>query len=159
MARKSPDPVPEGMHNATIHLWFNGNCREAVDFYQKALGAKLAGPVIDGPGGNGVIHAMIKIGDSNIMMADAWPDSPEKGPEDFATASIYLYVDDCDAVYNQALEAGCEVIHEMMNTFWGDRSGKVKDPFGHCWSISTYKEILSPEELKERQEEWMKSLG
>ena len=64
----------------------------------------------------------------------------------------------CDAFYNQAVNAGCEVLEPMMDAFWGDRNGKVKDPFGHCWSIASHKWIFTEEEMQERMQEWLKSL-
>ncbi len=91
-------------------------------------------------------------------MADAWPEHWEQGPKESASASIWLYVEDCDALYNRALDAGCEVLQQIMDAFWGDRMGRVKDPFGHCWSIASHKWILTEEEMQERMNEWLKSL-
>lgn len=158
MPENAPRPIPEGMNTLTTHLWFNGNCNEAIEFYQKALGAELEAPAITGPDGKGVMHAMLKIGNSHIMMADAFPGSWEKGPEEAATAGLWVYVDDCDAVYDQAVNAGCKVEIEMMDAFWGDRMGKVRDPFGHCWAIASHKWMLTPEEMRERQEAWLKTV-
>ncbi len=93
------------------------------------------------------------------MMADAWPRSWEKGPESSATAGLWVYVKDCDALYERASMAGCEVLMSMMDAFWGDRMGKVKDPYGHCWAIATHKWDLTPEEMKQRQEKWLSQLG
>jgi PhnB protein len=159
MPQKAPKPVPDGMHTITVHLWFNGNCNQAVEFYQKAFGAKLAAPPVPTPDGKGIMHAMLKLGDSNIMMADTWPGNWEQGPKQGSSASMWLYVEDCDALYNQAVKAGCEVVEEMMDAFWGDRNGKVKDPFGHCWSIASHKWVLTPEEMQERMDEWLKSIN
>lgn len=158
MPEKAPQPIPEGMHTITVHLWFNGNCKEAIDFYQKVFGAELAAPPVPGVDGKGIMHAMLKLGDSNIMMADAWPGHWEQGPKDSASASMWCYVEDCDALFNRAVEAGCEVLEEMMDAFWGDRNGKIKDPFGHCWSFASHKWILTEEEMQERMQEWLKSL-
>ena len=157
MAEKAPKPVPDGMNIATAHLWFNGNCGEAIELYKKILEAEFAFPPMPWPDGKGVMHAMMRIGDTNIMMADAWPGRWEKGPTDGTTMSFFLYVEDCDASYNRAIEAGCEVVEEMMDAFWGDRMGKVKDPFGHCWSFATYKWVYTEEEMQKNQEEWLKS--
>lgn len=159
MAQPAPKPVPEGMHTITTQLWFNGDCAEAVEFYQKAFGAELAGPVAKGPDGKGVMHAMLKMGNAQVMMADAWPDMWEKGPETSATAGLFVYVDDCDALFSRAAEAGCEVIFPMNDMFWGDRMGKVKDPFGHCWGIATHKWDYTPEEIQAGQDKWLKSMG
>jgi PhnB protein len=158
MPEKAPRPVPEGMHTVTTHLWFNGNGSEAVEFYQKAFGAELAGPVATGPGGKGVMHALLKLGDSHIMVADTWPGSWEQGPQGSATAGLWVYVDDCDALFARAVEAGCESIMAPMDAFWGDRMGKVKDPFGHGWAIATSQWVLTPEEIQQRFQEWMASM-
>ena len=159
MPQKSQKPVPDGMHTITTHLWFNGNCNEAVEFYLRAFGAKLVAPPVATPDGNRIMHVMLKLGDSNIMMADAWPGNWEQGPKQNSSASLWLYVEDCDALYNQAIKAGCEVVEEMMDAFWGDRNGKVKDPFGHCWSIASHKWILTPEEMQARMGEWLKRIN
>ena len=148
MPQKAPKPIPDGMNTVTVHLWFNGDCKDALEFYQKIFGAELAAPPIPTPDGKGILHAMIKFGDTNIMMADAWPGNWEQGPTNSASASMWVYVEDCDAVFNRAVEAGCEILEEMMDAFWGDRNGKVKDLFGHCWSIASHKWILTPEEME-----------
>lgn len=159
MATKALKPVPDGMNTITMHLWFNGNCRDAIEFYQKAFGAKIVGEIAPGPDGESVLHAMLKIGDSTIMLADAWPGNWEIGPDNHATAGIFLYVEDCDKIYNQSIEAGCIVENEMMDAFWGDRMGKVRDPYGHCWAIATHKWVFSQEEIAKGQEEWLNSLS
>jgi PhnB protein len=159
MAKQAEQPVPQGMHTVTTHLWFAGQCGEAVDFYQKAFGAELAEPPVTGPDGKSVMHAMLRLGDSRIMMADAWPGGWETGPDSGATAGLWLYVTDCDGLFKRATEAGCEVMMPMQDAFWGDRFGKVKDPFGHGWAIATHQWILTPEEIHEREREWLKSLS
>ena len=158
MAQPAPKPVPEGVNTLTTHLWFNGNCAEAVEFYQKAFGAELIAPVVPGPEGKGVMHAMLKLGNSHVMMADAWPGSWEIGPDGSATASLFVYVDNCDKLFARATGAGCDVTMPLDDMFWGDRMGKVKDPFGHCWFIATHKWVYTPEEMQRGQEEWLKSL-
>jgi len=158
MPKNAPKHIPDGMNTVTTHFWFNGNCKEAIEFYKKALGADSLFPSVESPDGKSILHAMLKLGDSNLMLADAWPGQWEQGPKDNATTGIFLYVEDCDALYNQAIDAGCKVVDEMMDAFWGDRMGKVKDPFGHCWAIATHKLILTPEEMEERQKEWFKNL-
>jgi len=158
MPVRAPKPVPEGMNAVTTQLFFNGNCRQAIDFYKKAFKAIIVGNIAYTRDGKNVMHAMIRIGDTNLMMSDAFPESFGSGPNNHVNASLFMYVDDCDAVYNQAVSAGCSVIHEMMDTFWGDRMGNVKDPYGHYWGIASYKWILNPEEIARGQEEWMKTL-
>jgi uncharacterized glyoxalase superfamily protein PhnB len=149
--------VPEGFHSLTPHLWFDGNCAQAVEFYQKAFGAELAAPVADGPGGK-VMHALMKLGNSHLMMADAWPGQWETAPKGSATAGFFIYVEDCDKLFERATKAGCEVIFPMADMFWGDRMGKVKDPYGHCWGIATNKWIMTPDEISKGQQEWLKSM-
>jgi len=159
MARPASKPVPGEMHTITPHLYFNGNCEEAVDFYQKALGANLACPVMKGPEGKGVMHAMLQIGDSHVMLADACPGHREKGPSDGVTTGFWLYVENCDAWFQRAVDAGCEVLMQLNDAFWGDRFGQVKDPFGHCWSFATHKWDLTPEEMNQRQEEFLHAVA
>ena len=158
MPRPAPRSVPEGMNTLTTHLWFNGNCAQAIEFYQKAFGAEIAGPIAPAPGGKGVMHAMLKIGNSHVMMADAWPGAWEKGPQGSTTAGLFVYVEDCDRVFDRATRAGCETLFPMADMFWGDRMGKVKDPYGHCWAIATHKWLMTPEEVQKGQEEWLKSM-
>lgn len=159
MAERAPHPVPDGMSTVTTHLWFNGQCHEALKVYAEILDAKIQGQVIPWPDGKNVMHAMFKVGDTNLMAADAAPGRYESGPTEHASASFYCYVDDCDAYYNKAVEAGWEIVEEIMDAFWGDRSGKVKDPFGHCWAFSTFKWIYTPEEMQQKQSEWEASLN
>ena len=154
MAEKAQKAIPEGMHTISIHLWFNGNCNEAIEFYQKAFGAELVAPVVPTPDGDGVLHAMLRLGDSPLLMADSWPGSWESGPKQNTTASMWIYVEDCDKLFNRAVEAGCQSKVSMNDAFWGDRFGKVQDPFGHVWSIATHKWVYSSEEMQRKQKEW-----
>ncbi len=157
MPVKAPKPVPEGMSTVTPQLLFNGNCLEAIEFYKKAFGAFAVGTVAHLPGSTSVLHAMIRIGDTNIMMSDATESEDPDFEHNHINASMFMYVENCDAVFYQAVKAGCRVIHEMEDTYWGDRMGSVKDPFGHIWGIASYHWILSPDEITRGQEEWMKS--
>jgi PhnB protein len=158
MAQKAPRPVPEGMSTVTPVLIFNGNCRQAIDFYKKAFRAELQGEIYPSPDGKSVWHAMMKIGDSNIMLGDSMPEKYEKGPENNTTVNIWLYVEDCDAMYSNARQQGAEVTLEMNDMFWGDRMGQLKDPYGHSWTIATAKYIYTPEEMQKKQEEMMSSM-
>ena len=136
MATPAKQRVPEGMHTLTPHLWFSGNCGEALDFYQRALGAELIGEIVWGPDGTSVVHAMVRIGSSMMMVADAWPGMWEQAPKTGTTAGLWIYVEDCDALFHRAVKAGAEVQYPLDNMFWGDRMGKLKDPYGHCWAIA-----------------------
>jgi uncharacterized glyoxalase superfamily protein PhnB len=155
MAQKATSAIPQGMHTITPSLWFNGNCRKAIDFYQKTFQAELIGQIFPTPDGTGVWHAMMKIGNSTIMMADAQTGGWERGPEKNTTMSLWLYVDDCDLLFNNSVKNGCEIKIPLMDAFWGDRMGQVKDQFGHCWTIATYKWIYTPEEMQQKQEEML----
>jgi PhnB protein len=154
MSKKSSSVIPEGMHTVTPVMYFNGNCRQAIDLYKKVFNAQVAG-IYDAPDGKSVWHAMIKIGNANIMMSDAMPGSYEKGPDKSATASIWLYVDKCDDVFNTAVKNSFKPIMPVMDMFWGDRFGKVQDPFGHTWGIATRQWEYTPEEMKEKEKEMM----
>lgn len=142
-------PIPEGYHTATPYLIVNRGA-EAIEFYKKAFGAneimRLAQP--DGRIG----HAEIRIGDSVIMLADEHPQMGSRSPESIggSPVSILLYVEDVDAVFNQAVAAGATIQRPVRDQFYGDRTGGIMDPFGHSWYIATHIEDVAPEEMKKR---------
>lgn len=142
-------PIPDGFSTVTPHLIIKG-AGKAIDFYKKAFGAeelfRMPGP--DG----GVMHAEIKIGSSMLMIADEFPDMGCLSPKTLngSPVTIHMYVPDCDAVFKKATQAGAEPIMPPADMFWGDRYGKLKDPFGHSWSVATHKEDLTPEECGKR---------
>jgi PhnB protein len=115
-----------------------------------------------GPDGK-ILHAEVRIGDSRIMLHDVMGSS--KGPKATggSPASLWLYVEDCDALFNRAVSAGGQVLDgpmgRMADQFWGDRSGTFTDPHGYSWTIATHKEDLSPQEMQQRQAEWMKQFA
>ena len=149
-------PIPPGMHTITPHLIVRG-AGEAIAFYQKAFGAEEL-VCMRGPDGKGVMHAELKIGDSVFFLADEFPGAPNASPKKLGgtTVSIHLYVNDVDAWFNRAVAAGAQVAMPLMNMFWGDRFGKVMDPFGHEWSIAQHIEDVTPEECAKRSVEAMK---
>ncbi|MCA9507628.1 MAG: VOC family protein [Myxococcales bacterium] len=155
MPKPAPSFIPHGMHTITPHLWFNGDCQKAIQFYQRAFDAEEVSLVYSEDKPQTVMHAMLKIGDSYLMMADAWPDTSEQGPVKTTSVGIWLYVEDCDALFKQAVGQGCKVVMPLMDAFWGDRFAKVRDPFGHCWAIATYKLLMNEEEIKQAKEKWM----
>ena len=118
--------------------------------YEKALGAKVAN-VSRGPNGK-VLNAQLKIGNSMLMLNDEWPDYGAIGPKKIGNTAvtIHIYVEDVDALWKQATEAGFEVGMPLGNMPWGDRYGSLKDPFGHSWSMATKLEEVSEEEFAER---------
>jgi len=111
---------------------------------------------MDFPGGK-IGHAEIKIGDSPIMLGDEMPGSGNQSPQSLGgtTGGILLYVENADAVFNQAVAAGAQVEMPVADMFWGDRYGRLKDPFGHSWSVATHIEDVTPAQMKERMQDVM----
>src|SRR5438270_5437528 len=138
--------VPEGYHTVTPFLNIDG-AREAIAFYKKVFGAeeRRVAPMPDGK----IMHAEIKIGDSIIMIADAIMNPPTK-------SSLHLFVNDVDAIWNQAVAAGCQVAMPLADQFWGDRYGVVTDKWGNRWGLATHKEDVTPDEMQRRADEMFK---
>jgi uncharacterized glyoxalase superfamily protein PhnB len=151
--------IPAGMHAVIPHLVLRG-ADKAIELYKKAFGMTEV-MRMPGPDGKGVMHAEMKLGDSHIFLADEWPGMELAAPEKFGgtTVSIHLYVADCDALFAQAVAAGCKPTMPPMTMFWGDRFAKLVDPFGHSWSIATHVEDVPIAELAKRSEEAMKNMG
>jgi PhnB protein len=146
--------IPQGFHSATPYLILNDATR-ALDFYKRAFGAQEL-MRMDGPNGK-IAHAEIKIGDSVIMLGDEMPGAPCRSPQSLGgtTCGVMLYVDNVDAIFNQAVGAGAQVDTPVADMFWGDRYGRLKDPFGHSWSVATHKEDVAPAEMSKRMQEAM----
>ena len=157
---KAKSAVPEGHHTVTPQLTMD-DAAKAIDWYKKALGAEEVARAL-GPDGK-VMHAEIRIGDSRIMMNDAMGGS--KGPQSFggSPASLWIYVDDCDALFNRAVAAGAKVapgpMGQLMDQFWGDRTGTFTDPSGYQWTVATHKEDLTQDEMKQRMDAFMKNFS
>jgi PhnB protein len=151
--------VPEGHHTATPALIIRG-AADAIEFYKKAFGAVEVNR-FSAPGGQGIMHAQIRIGDSPIMLCDEFPNCGGKSPTTAgaSTGSIYLYIEDVDSLYHRAVSAGAKGDMPPVDMFWGDRFAKVTDPFGHEWSIATHIEEVSPEEMQKRQVEFFSKMG
>ena len=149
-------PIPAGYHTVTPYLIING-AAEALAFYQQAFGATelFRMPTPDGKIG----HAEIKIGDSPIMLADESLEMGSRSPQSYggSPVTIMLYVEDVDTVVNRAVFAGATLQRPVKDQFYGDRSGSVKDPFGHEWHIATHTEDVSPEEMNRRMKAAMQS--
>jgi PhnB protein len=144
-------PIPEGFHTLTPHLVIKG-AFEAIDFYKRAFGAEEK-CLMRMPGPDGqvkVMHAALQIGDSRLFLADECPEYGSMGPSGTSPVTLHVYVDDADAVFDRAVEAGALVAMPLADMFWGDRFGKLVDPFGHHWSIAQRKEDPTPEQMKER---------
>jgi PhnB protein len=151
-------PIPEGYHSVTPYLAFD-DASEAIEFYKTALGAKER-MRMEAPGGK-IGHAELEIGDSIVMLADAFPQSATRPPSELGgtTAGVFLYVEDVDAVVQRAVDAGATITMDVADQFWGDRFGSIKDPFGHSWSIATHVEDVPPDEMAERAKEAMAAMS
>lgn len=147
-------PIPEGYRSVTPHLVCEG-AADAIAFYQKAFGAVEVSRM-PGPDGK-IMHADIRIGDSQLMLCDDFPDYGSRGPRALGGTAvvIHLYVEDADAVWARALEAGARPTMPLSDMFWGDRYGQVVDPFGHRWSIATHKQNLTPDQIMESMKAMM----
>jgi PhnB protein len=145
-------PIPKGYHSATPYLTLNDAAR-AIEFYKRAFAAQEV-TRMDGPDGK-IGHAEIKIGDSLIMLADEMPGSGSRSPQSLGgtTGGIFLYVENADVVFNQAVSAGAQVEAPLADMFWGDRYGRLRDPFGHSWSVATHKEDVAPAEMSKRMQD------
>lgn len=141
--------VPEGFRTVTPYLVVSG-AASALDFYVRAFGAKEVYRM-PGPGGK-IMHAELEIGDSKLMLSDEMPEMGGKSPATLkgSPVSVFLYVEDVDKVFKQAVSAGAKEKMPVSNMFWGDRYGAVIDPFGHEWQIATHVEDLTPEEIGKR---------
>jgi PhnB protein len=143
--------IPEGYHTITPFLIVK-NCADAIEFYKKAFDAEERYRM-NMPGGK-VGHAELKIGDSVLMLADEFPEMKSLSPKSMggSPVSMYVYVQDVDAMFNNAVTAGAIVLDGVKDQFWGDRHGRLEDPYGHLWSVATHKKDLSPDEMKRAAE-------
>jgi PhnB protein len=142
-------PIPEGYHTLTTYLAVD-SAAEAIEYYKRAFGAKER-VRMEAPG-NAIGHAELEIGDSLIMLSDPFPQATTKPPSELGgtTTSLLMYVEDVDAAFQKAIDAGGTATMEPDDQFWGDRLGSITDPFGHVWQIATHVEDLTPEEIAER---------
>ena len=152
--------VPDGFHTVTAQLTLD-HAADAIDWYRRALGAEEVGRAV-GPDGK-IMHAELRIGDSRIMVHDGMMGA--KGPKAMggSPAALWVYVADCDALFERAISAGAEVVPgpmgQMQDQFWGDRCGTFTDPAGYRWTIATHKEDLTPQEIQVRQDAFMKQFA
>ena len=150
------DPIPSHYPRVTPYLYVDG-ADAAIDFYCSVFGGKER-MRMGAPGGR-VGHSEIEIGDSVLMLADEFPEMGFLGPRTLGGTPVALsvYVEDVDAVFAKAIAAGATAVREVQDQFYGDRSGKLEDPFGHCWNVSTHVEDVPPEEMEKRAAEAMGS--
>ena len=149
--------IPEGYHSITPYLAVD-DASGAIEFYKRAFGAaeRVRMPTPDGK----VAHAELAIGDSLIMLSDPFGEGQVKNPKALggSTMGIFLYTEDVEATYNQAIDAGATSTQEPEDMFWGDRFARVTDPYGHSWQIATHVEDVSPDEMERRSQEAMASM-
>jgi len=146
---KAKNPIPEGFQTLTPHLTVNG-ASDFIEFVKRAFNAVEINRS-PGPGGK-LMHAHVRIGDSNLMLNDLFPEFGLPAiAEGHWPMTLHLCVPDVDAVFAQAVEAGATVTMPLADQFWGDRYGQVKDPFGFNWAIATRVEDLTPAEIQERE--------
>lgn len=150
----SVQAIPKGYHTITPYMTVRDAVR-AIEFYKQAFGAKEKG-VMKGPDGK-VMHAELVIGDSIIMLADEFPEFGSLSPQSTGGSGtgLHIYIEDVDSAFDRAVKAGATVEMPVADMFWGDRYGKLRDPFGHKWSIGTHKADLSMEEMKKGMDEAM----
>lgn len=157
---KARSPIPDGLHSVTPQLVVD-DAAAAIDWYKKAIGAEEKMRAL-APNGQ-VMHAELQIGNSRLMVND--PIGGGRSPKALGGTPVgfWIYVDDCDALFNQAVANGAEAatgpMGRMADQFWGDRTGTFTDPFGYQWTVATRKEDLTPEELDRRAQEFFKQFG
>ncbi|HSU59605.1 MAG TPA: VOC family protein [Bryobacteraceae bacterium] len=139
--------IPPGYHTVTPYLVLNDASR-AIEFYKQAFGAQELARM-GAPDGK-IGHAEIKIGDSIIMVSDEMMGNRSPQSLGGSAVSLFLYVDDVDSVFNRAVKAGAKSDMPPSDMFWGDRYGKLTDPFGHLWGLATHVEDVAPEEMEKR---------
>jgi uncharacterized glyoxalase superfamily protein PhnB len=146
-------PIPDGYHSITPSVVVD-NGAEAIEFYKRALGAEelFRMPMPDGRIG----HAELRIGDSVYFVSDEFPEMDYRSPKSLGGShgGLGIYVEDADAAFEKAVAAGATAVMPMMDAFWGDRYGKVKDPYGHTWSLMTHVKDCTPEEIAEASKEF-----
>jgi len=141
--------VPDGFNTVSAHLVVPDGAK-AIAFYEKAFGAKKL-MVMPGPGGQGMMHGEVMIGNSVVMLADqCGPGMKDPNALGGTCVSLHLYSEDAKALFDRAVKAGATVRMPLQQMFWGDLYGCVSDPFGHSWSIAQHVEDVPPEEMPAR---------
>jgi PhnB protein len=142
-------PIPDGYHNVTPYLSIK-DAAKAIEFYKRAFGANELFRLVAPSGEIG--HAEIKIGDSQIMLADPCEEGTFRNPQTLGGTSVglHVYVEDVDTLFAQAVDAGAKTVRPVQDQFYGDRTGTLEDPFGHVWFLATHKEEITPEEINKR---------
>ena len=151
--------VPNGYHTVTPYIIIK-NAADAIEFYKKAFNAKEGHRML-GPDNKTIMHAEITIGNSAIMISEEYKEMNCVSPVSIGGNSVwfYVYVEDVDTTFNQAVSAGATIVEPVKDQFWGDRMGSLKDQFGYQWSIATHKKDLSMDEIKKAGEEFFAEMS
>jgi len=151
------NPIPQGMHTLTPNLVMR-DCAKAIEFYKRALGAQEVSRM-PAPDGKTIWHAELRIGDSILFMNDEMPGMGRSAPTPEAPVPVtmWLYVQDCDAAFRRAVQAGAKETMKPKDMFWGDRCAGVADPYGYLWSFATHQKDLTDEEMRRAGEEFARS--
>jgi len=154
----SVKPIPDGYHSITPYLIVDGG-QQALEFYQQAFGAEVE-MIMPGPERK-IMHAECRVGDSKVMLADEFPEYGALSPKSLGgtAVSLALFVEDVDSVFAKAIQAGGTELRPVQDQFYGDRMGTLEDPFGHKWTVGTHIEDLTPEEIAQRQQEFLQQGG
>jgi PhnB protein len=146
-------PIPDGFHTLTPYLTVKG-AASAIDFYKRAFGAQERFRMY-GPDGKTIGHAEVVIGDSILMLSEENPHF-NKSPQTLngTTVSLLIYVEDVDAAFKRAVDAGAKVLLPVEDKFYGERAGSLTDPYGHMWTLMTHIEDVSPQEMDKRLAEF-----
>ena len=157
---KAKRAVPDGLHTVTPMLTLD-DAAKAIDWYKRAFGAEEVSRAV-GPDGK-ILHGEISIGNSHVYLSDSMMGAKTAKGFGGSPASFWVYVEDADALYKRATSAGAKTpegpMGQMADQFWGDRCGSVIDPEGFTWTIATRKEDLTPQEMKQRQDEWLEQFA
>ena len=152
-------PIPEGFNTVSAYLVVR-DVEQALEFYQKAFGAERC-MLMKSPDGKSVMHAEMRIGSSMVMLSQENLQWGQKSVETFggSPVALHLYVEDVDKAFQRAQAAGCQEIAPLMDAFWGDRYGKLQDPFGLQWGLATHKEDVNEAECAKRAAAWFASMN
>ena len=154
------EPVPEGVQTVATRLVFD-DATAAIAFYQEAFGATVPEEPYTAPDGK-VVHSEIRIGGSLVFLTDEGEDRNGVAPSSvsgFVTSIMALNVPDVDALWERAVAAGCEIVYPLADQFYGDRAGRLRDPFGHQWMLSTHIEDVDRDEIDRRMQAWSEQQG
>lgn len=150
--------IPDGFNTLSPHAVVKDGVA-AIEFYKKAFGAEEVCRM-PGPDGAGVMHAELRIGNSTLMIAEEYPGCTQS-PQSLGatTVELHIYCEDAERVFQRAIDAGATATMPVSEMFWGDRYGKLKDPFGHEWGVATHVEDVTPEECAKRAAEFFSQGG